>query len=65
MKKFLEIIKNKWLIKGTSTLLLVLIIIALYVGINILANEINIEDLDFTEKSCILYLMKQKLKLKT
>ena len=62
MKKFLEIIKNKWLIKGTSTLLLVLIIIALYVGINILANEINIEDLDFTEKK--LYSLSDETKTK-
>ena len=32
--KFLDIIKNKWLIKGTTTLLLVAIVIACYVLIN-------------------------------
>ena len=62
MKRFLEIIKNKWLIKGTSTLLLILIIIALYIGINILANEINVEDLDFTEKK--LYSLSDETKTK-
>ena len=50
MKKFLEIIKSKCLIRGTTTLLLILIIIALYIGINIISNELNIADLDFTEK---------------
>ena len=33
-KKIFEIIKNKWLIKGTTTLILVAIIIACYVLIN-------------------------------
>ena len=50
MKKFLEIIKNKWLIKGTTTLILVAIIIACYIGLNVLVDVINLEDLDFTEK---------------
>ena len=62
MKRILDIIKNKWLIRGTSTLLLVLIIIALYIGINILANEVNIEDLDFTEKK--LYSLSDETKTK-
>ena len=50
MKKFLEIIKNKWLIKGTTTLLLVLIVIACYIGLNMLVEKVNVENLDFTEK---------------
>lgn len=62
MKKFFEILKNKWLIKGTSTLLLVLIIIALYIGINILSEQVNIPDLDFTEKK--LYSLSDETKTK-
>ena len=50
MKKFLEIIKNKWLIKGTTTLLLVLIVVTCYIGLNMLVEKINVENLDFTEK---------------
>ena len=42
--------------------MLVLIIIALYIGINILANEVNIEDLDFTEKK--LYSLSDETKTK-
>ena len=48
LKKFLEIIKNKWLIKGTTTLLLVLIVIACYIGLNMLVEKVNVENLDFT-----------------
>ena len=64
MKKFFEILKNKWLIKGTSTLLLVLIIIALYIGINILSEQVNIPDLDFTEKKLYSLSDETKSKLK-
>lgn len=49
MKRFLKIIKNKWLIKGTTTIALVAIIIGCYIGLNILVNKINVDDLDLTE----------------
>lgn len=49
MKRFLKIIKNKWLIKGTTTIALVAIIIACYIGLNILVNKNNVDDLDLTE----------------
>ena len=62
MKKFLEIIKNKWLIKGTTTLLLVLIVIACYIGLNILVEKVNVENLDFTEKK--LYSLSEETKTK-
>lgn len=62
MKKFLEIIKNKWLIKGTTTLLLVLIVIACYIGLNMLVEKINVENLDFTEKK--LYSLSEETKTK-
>ena len=64
MKKFLEIIKNKWLIKGTTTLLLILIVIACYIGLNMLVEKINIEDLDFTEKKLYSLSDETKTKLK-
>ena len=64
MKKFLDIIKNKWLIKGTTTLILVAIIIACYIGLNVLVDVINLEDLDFTEKKLYLLSDETKNKLK-
>ena len=64
MKKFLEIIKNKWLIKGTTTLLLVLIVIACYIGLNMLVEKVNVENLDFTEKKLYSLSDETKTKLK-
>lgn len=61
-KKFFEIIKNKWLIKGTTTLLLVAIIIACYVLINFGVSKLNIEDIDCTEKK--LYSLSDETKNK-
>lgn len=49
MKKFFEMIKNKWLLKGTTTVIIVAFIIACYLGINWLAEQVRVEDLDFTE----------------
>ena len=50
IKKFWETITNKWLLKGTTTLILVAIVIACYFGINLLAEYAKVEDLDFTTK---------------
>lgn len=62
MKKFLEIIKNKWLIKGTTTLVLVVIVVACYIGLNWAVEKINLEDLDCTEKK--LYSLSEETKNK-
>ena len=61
-KKFFEIIKSKWLIKGTTTLLLVAIIIAGYVLINYGVSKLKIEDIDCTEKK--LYSLSDETKTK-
>ena len=60
MKKLLGIIKNKWLIKGTTTLILVAIIIAIYILLNWGVEKINLEDLDLTEKK--LYSLSDETK---
>ena len=62
MKKFLEIIKNKWLIKGTTTIALVAIVIAFYILLNWGVEKINLEDLDCTEKK--LYSLSDETKNK-
>ena len=62
MKKFLEIIKNKWLIKGTTTVALVAIVIACYILLNWGVEKINLEDLDCTEKK--LYSLSSETKNK-
>ena len=48
--KFIEIIKKKWLIKGSTTLLLVAIIVAVFIAINILMQNLELAPLDFTEE---------------
>lgn len=50
MKKLWETITNKWLLKGTTTLILVALIIAGYIAVNWGAEQIQVEDLDFTTK---------------
>jgi len=50
VKKFFRMITNKWLLKGTTTIILVAIVIACYIGLNWGAEQLKIENLDFTSK---------------
>ena len=47
--KFIKTIKKKWLIKGTSTLLLVAILIAIFILANIGIRKLNITAIDVTK----------------
>ena len=60
MKKFFEMITNKWLLKGTTTIILVAIVIACYIGLNWAVEKLTIEDLDFTTKK--LYSLSDETK---
>lgn len=51
MKKFFEMITNKWLRKGATTIILVAIVIACYIGLNWGVKQLKVEDLDFTTKN--------------
>ena len=46
--KFIKAIKQRWLIKGTTTLLLIAILIAVFVLINIGVKKLNITAIDCT-----------------
>lgn len=50
IKKLFRVMKNKWLLKGTTTVILVAIVIAGYIGINWAVEKLDIEDWDFTTK---------------
>ena len=50
MKKFFENIANKWLLKATTTIILIAIVIASYIAVNWGVKQIKIEDFDFTTK---------------
>lgn len=62
INKFFSILKNKWLLKGTTTLLLVAIVIACYVLINWGVSKVNVEDIDCTTKK--LYSLSDESKNK-
>ena len=48
--KFIETIKKKWLINGTKTTLLVLIILAIFFGVNIGLQKASLTPLDFSKE---------------
>ena len=49
-KKLGEILKRKWLVDGTKTLILVAIIILVYIGVNILLKNVVLPDIDCTQE---------------
>ena len=49
MKKIIEIIKKKWLRDGVKTTILVLILFAAFIGINVLIQKLDLQDIDITK----------------
>ena len=47
--KFIEIIKKKWLIDGSKTILLVAIICAFFIGVTVLMQKLELTPIDLTE----------------
>ncbi len=47
--KFIETIKKKWLINGTKTFLLVVIILAFFIGVSVLMQKLDLTPIDLTE----------------
>ncbi len=62
--KIIEIIKKKWLINGTKTLLLVAIIIAIFIGINILMQGLELTPIDFSQEKLYTLTEESKEKVK-
>jgi len=60
IKKLFRLITNKWLLKGTTTVIVVALVIAGYIGINWVAEQIKIEDIDFTPEK--LYSLSDETK---
>ena len=64
MKNFFQkvgtTIKKKWLVDGTKTLILIAIIIAIYIGINILLENVVLPEFDFTKDK--IYSLSQETK---
>ena len=62
--KFIETIKKRWLINGTKTFLLVVIILAVFVGISVLMKKINPTPIDPTEDKLFTLTSESKEKVK-
>ncbi len=62
--KFVEIIKKKWLINGTKTIILVLIILAIFFGINIGLQKAELTPLDFSQEKLFTLTQASKDKVK-
>lgn len=60
MRKLIEIIKKKWIRDGILTIALVLILVAIFILINLLFNNLNITPLDFTKEK--LYTLSDESK---
>ncbi len=61
-KKFFQKVgmelKKKWLINGTKTIILVVIIVAIYIGINILLGNVVLPEIDCTQNK--IYSLSQE-----
>ncbi len=62
--KLIEIIKKKWLIHGTKTFLLILIIIALLIASNMLMQKLELAPIDFTQEKLYTLTEESKEKVK-
>ena len=48
--RFIQAIKKKWLINGTKTIILVLVLIAVFLAVNTVMHNLNLAPLDFTQE---------------
>ncbi len=60
LPKIGEALKKKWLINGTKTIILVAMVIAIYIGINILLEKVVLPEIDCTENK--IYSLSQESK---
>lgn len=60
--KFINAIKKRWLVKGFTTILLIVIILGIYVGINMLLDNVVLPEIDTTENK--VYSLSEETKTK-
>ena len=63
--KFINIIKKKWLIKGSTMFLLIAIIVAAFIAIDIFMHELDITPLDFSKDKLYTLTEESKEKVKS
>lgn len=62
--KFIETIKKKWLIDSSKTILLVVIILAFFIGVTILMQKLNLTPIDLTEEKLFTLTEESKEQVK-
>ena len=62
--KFIQTIKKKWLVDGSKTFLLVVIIIAIFIGINLGMQELELTPLDFSQEQLFTLTEESKERVK-
>ena len=58
--KFLQVIKKRWLVDGTKTILLIAIIILLFIALNIFMQKLELTPIDFSQEK--LYTLTKESK---
>ena len=61
---FIQAIKKKWLINGTKTIILVLVLIAVFLAVNMVMHNLNLAPLDFTQEGLYTLTDESKEKVK-
>lgn len=62
--KFIEIIKKKWLINGSKTFLLIVIIVAIFIAINMLMQKLELTPIDFSQEKLFTLTEESKERVK-
>lgn len=62
--KFIEIIKKKWLVDTSKTFLLIVIIVAAFIGSNILIQNLELTPIDFSQDKLYTLTKESKEKVK-
>ena len=62
--KFVQMIKKKWLIDGTKTFILILLIIMVFIAINVGMQSLDLTPLDFTQEKLYTLTDESKEKVK-
>lgn len=61
-KKFFELLSKKWLVNGATTLLLIAIIFAIYIGVTLLLKKVTLPEADLTKDK--IYSLSDETKTK-
>lgn len=63
--KFIEIIKKKWLINSSKTILLIAIILALFCGVTVIMQKLQLAPIDLTEEKLFTLTQESKEQVKS